>query len=180
MGLQINRNDPVTKEREMAGRNKTSGVRCYRTTDGDLVAEGDPRAAFLAYAVGTEVMAEKIAEYDAYVASLDADTLVPEPAAGATSDTPIHDSLAEGTDPATVRAAFHVGRTEAGELVVDTDPLATQMAYAEGDEIVDPADRKAYAALAKSSSDEIDPSDDEGAKHAAKPADKAAAKAANK
>lgn len=34
--------------------------RLYRTTEGELVVEGNPAAAFLAYAVGDEIAAEDL------------------------------------------------------------------------------------------------------------------------
>lgn len=55
----------------MGGQNKVSTVRVYRATDGTLVGENDPRAASLAYPVGGEIPAERVREYDEFMARAD-------------------------------------------------------------------------------------------------------------
>lgn len=66
MGLSINH---LSKEDDdMAG--KTAEVRVYRTVDGELVGEGDPRGAFLAFAPGHTVPAGEVAAYDELVGRL--------------------------------------------------------------------------------------------------------------
>lgn len=49
----------------MAGQGTTAEVRVYRTVDGELVGEGDPRGAFLAYAPGHPVPAGEVEAYNA-------------------------------------------------------------------------------------------------------------------
>ena len=59
----------------MAGQGTSAEVRVFRTIDGKLVGEHDPRGAFLAYAVGDDVPAERVEEYErvrgGFVAEMD-------------------------------------------------------------------------------------------------------------
>lgn len=65
MGLAINR---LSKEdTDMAEQSTTAEVRVYRTVDGQLVGEGDPRGAFLAYGPGHTVPAGDVDAYNALV-----------------------------------------------------------------------------------------------------------------
>lgn len=48
----------------MAGQGVQAEVRVYRTVDGELVGEGDPKGAFLAYAVGQMVPAGEVEAYN--------------------------------------------------------------------------------------------------------------------
>lgn len=57
----------------MAGQGTTAEVRVYRTVDGELVGEGDPRGAFLAYAPGHTVPAGEVDAYNALRAKSKAD-----------------------------------------------------------------------------------------------------------
>jgi hypothetical protein len=180
----------------MTAQNKLSEHRVYRTNDGELVGENDPRAAFLAYAKGTEVPGDKVPEYDAFVKSLKGtgDPATDEaaraalreklhPASGQYADhtQPIGERLAteladeqreianrgadavetaaQVQDPDRVVAQVAVGANDKGDLVAATDPTSTRLMYAEGDEIVDPAHRKAYAALSEAAEAEADATD---------------------
>lgn len=199
MGLTIDRNDPAGRERRaMGGQNKISTARIYRAIDGTLVGENDPRAARLAYAIGTEVPAEKVAEYDAFMSEADdaeiapagkvedraalRERVAPSGSGPATYTQPIGEKLAteladeaqdiansstetrvaaaREADDSRVVAAVRVGRTEDGELVAAEDPRSTNLMYAEGDEIVDPAHKRAYRSIA-AKADEAEDEDEE-------------------
>lgn len=66
MGLQITYQSK--EDDDMAGQGTQADVRVYRTVDGELVGEGDPRGAFLAYAPGHTVPAGEVEAYQAVVA----------------------------------------------------------------------------------------------------------------
>lgn len=75
MALEINLlprdkggNIRLSKEGQNMAAGLNAEVRVYRTIDGELVRENDPRGAFLAYSVGDEVAGQ---EADAYQALLD-------------------------------------------------------------------------------------------------------------
>lgn len=69
MGLTIN--EQSKGDDDMAGQGKTATARVYRTVDGELVGEGDPRGAFLAYPVGAAVPAGEVDAYDRLMAKAD-------------------------------------------------------------------------------------------------------------
>lgn len=65
--------------------------RLYRTTDGELVPEGNLKAAFLAYAVGDEIAAEDAKKVPGTKSS--------KPAANKMADKPEDKSAAEAPKP---------------------------------------------------------------------------------
>jgi hypothetical protein len=161
--------------------------RIYRTTDGELVWENDPRGAFLAYAVGDEVQAAEVAAYRALVGGERSGHEVPGL---------MHDQLAtEIADAARLQAANPAG--PAAEAARET--LRTAADLVDADKIEPPAPpsnlppseivrQVADGDLAAdgTNADDAAAADQKSTapagrtKAAAKPADKAAAKPADK
>jgi hypothetical protein len=145
-------------------------IRVYRTTDGELVRENDPRGAFLAYPVGDEI---KASEVDAYRALVDGQR------SGHEVPGLMHDQLATEIADASREAAH--GSAKAQETLrtvaelVDADQIETpaQPGSSSPSEIV----RQAAAdAKDEPAQDETSTTRTGRAKAAAKPSDKAAAK----
>lgn len=96
------------EDAEMAGQGTTAEMRVFRTTDGKLVNEHDPRGAFLAYAPGDGVPAHHVEQYNALKAR--------------------HDKGAPTEDALMVQQVDGKPAGPAGEFVQIHDDLATALA----------------------------------------------------
>ncbi|WFE41949.1 hypothetical protein [Micromonospora sp. WMMD998] len=170
----------ITTIRDQEGHtmaeNTKSELRIYRTVDGELVRENDPRGAYLAYGVGDPVADGELDAYRALVAGDTAGHEVPglmhDRLATEVADSQRVIANAPGSpaaDAATDRIAAAADLVDAGSIPPPpardhTSPVAIVREHAAGQTDGQPAKRDRRA----------------GSKAATKPADKTAEKPADK
>jgi hypothetical protein len=164
----------------MAG-SKKAGQRIYRTVDGELVGEGDPGAAFLAYVVGDPITTTEVDAYDQLVSGDEIESGMSE----------LHDRLATalaGVDELLTSNSLSAEQMEAlAALFDEAARVVREYGAAEDDETGEPVHepvRDAHDAPVAQAEDEAAAAAKKAparaTKAAAKPGDKAAAKPADK